>query len=151
MSKSSLSAYRISAIEGATHLDVLLACYDALAEDIRLAGEASAIGDIAVRCRCTQHALLVLGHLRDWIPQLENATLEEALACFYEYLRNELLRLQSSAGNSDFISLAMTVCETRAIWQQKTAMALMPELAAPSAPDTGSPIAADEPRLYCSA
>ena len=35
----SVRAYRNSATEGATHIDILLACYDTLAEDLRLAGE----------------------------------------------------------------------------------------------------------------
>lgn len=151
MNKSSLSAYRISAIEGATHLDVLLACYDALAEDIRLAGEASAVGDIATRCRYTQHAILVLGHLQDWIPLLGNATLEESLAAFYEYLRKELLRLQSSVRQPEFVSLAMKVCETRAVWQQRQSVRLTAKLPAGSKPEPPPQANVDQPRLYCSA
>ena len=44
---SSVRAYRNSATEGATHIDILLACYDALAEDIRMAGNAAVKGDLA--------------------------------------------------------------------------------------------------------
>ena len=48
---ASVRAYRSSATEGATHIDILLACYDALSEDIRMAGDAAARSDIAARCR----------------------------------------------------------------------------------------------------
>jgi flagellin-specific chaperone FliS len=151
MNKSTVSAYRISAIEGATHLDVLLACYDALAEDIRLAGEASAAGDIAARCGYSQHALLVLGHLQDWIPLLEDASLQESLACFYQYLRQEILRLQSPALRSEYAPLAMRVCETRAVWQKKMSAISSPEFATAPVVAARSEIAADEPRVYFSA
>jgi flagellin-specific chaperone FliS len=151
MNKSTASAYRISAIEGATHLDVLLACYDALAEDIRLAGEASVAGDIAARCRYSQHALLVLGHLQDWITLLDDTSLQESLACFYQYLRQELLRLQSSSQRSEYAPLAMKVCETRAVWQKKMSMISSLEFATAPVVAARPEVAADEPRVYFSA
>lgn len=125
--RSSVNAYRVSNMEGATHLDVLLACYDALAEDIQLAGIAAEGGDIAARCRHSQHALLLLGHLESWIPLLENDEIEQSLRDFYVFLRKELLCLQSSIASSAFADLAMRICETRAVWQKKKQMMLSTE------------------------
>lgn len=149
--KSSLHAYRVSATEGATHLDVLLACYDALAEDIRLAGRAAAAGDIAERCRHSQHAMLLLGHLQDWVSLLESTSLAESLSSFYDYLREALLRLQASVEATEFTALAMTVCETRAMWQRKKTMMLSPEVFVASDAPSGNDVAAEGRRLYCSA
>lgn len=115
----SVRAYRSSATDGATHLDVLLACYDALAGDIRFAGESAAKGDVVGRCRHSQRGLLLLGHLESWIPLLDESDLRASLEGFYAYLRSEILRLQVSTDVDSFKNLALIVCETRAVWQSK--------------------------------
>lgn len=120
----SVRAYRDSATEGANHIDILLACYDALAEDIRLAGKSAQKGDIRARCRHSERALLLIGHLESWVSLLDDADLAAGLARFYEYLRTEVLRLQVSKEFDDFIKLAFIVCEIRATWQKKLAAEL---------------------------
>ncbi len=116
---SSLRAYRNSATEGASHIDILLACYDALAEDIRLAGEFAVKGDVVSRCRHSEHALLLIGHLESWVSLLDDPELAESLTNFYQYLRVEILRLQVNCELEKFTTLALIVCETRAVWQSK--------------------------------
>jgi len=120
----SARAYRVSATEGATHMDMLLACYDALAEDIRLAGKSAGKGDVAGRCRYSDHALLLIGHLESWVPLLDESELAASLASFYSYLRAETLRLQFCSEPDKFIDLALVVCETRAAWQKKQSVEL---------------------------
>lgn len=115
----SVRAYRSSATDGATHLDVLLACYDAVAEDIRFAGQSAAKGDLVGRCRHSQRSLLLIGHLESWIPLLDDSDLRVSLEGFYGYLRSEILRLQVSTDVESFKKLALIVCETRAVWQSK--------------------------------
>jgi flagellin-specific chaperone FliS len=115
----SVRAYRNSVTEGATHIDILLACYDAVAEDIRLAGKFAAQGNASARCRHSERALLLIGHLESWISQLDDADLGASLAQFYQYLRAEILRLQLSSEMDKFTNLALVVCETRAVWQRK--------------------------------
>jgi flagellin-specific chaperone FliS len=116
---SSLRAYRAFATEGATHIDILLACYDALAEDIRLAGKFAVKGDVVSRCRHSERALLLIGHLESWVSLLDDHELAESLTNFYQYLRAEILRLQISSKLERFMALALVVCETRAAWQSK--------------------------------
>src|ERR1700752_3088844 len=116
---SSLRAYRASATEGATHIDILLACYDALAEDIRLAGKFAVKDDVVSRCRHSERALLLIGHLESWVSLLDDPELAESLTSFYQYLRAEILRLQISSELERFMALALVVCETRAVWQNK--------------------------------
>jgi flagellin-specific chaperone FliS len=120
----SVRAYRSSATEGATHIDILLACYDALAEDIRLAGKSAVAGNVAARCRYSEHALLLIGHLESWIPLLDDSELATNLANFYSYLRTEILRLQLCIESDRFLALALVVGETRATWQKKQNTAL---------------------------
>jgi flagellin-specific chaperone FliS len=115
----SVRAYRSSATEGATHIDILLACYDAVAEDIRLAGKFSVKGDLVSRCRHSEHALLLIGHLESWVSLLDDPDLAAGLTNFYKYLRAEILQLQTSSEFEKFMALALVVCETRAVWQNK--------------------------------
>jgi flagellin-specific chaperone FliS len=116
---SSIRAYRSSATQGATHIDALLACYDALVEDIRLAGELAAKGDVVARCRHSERAFLLIGHLESWVPLLDDPALGSSLVDFYQYLRTEILRLQISTNQENFMKIALTICETRAAWQSK--------------------------------
>jgi flagellin-specific chaperone FliS len=116
---SSLRAYRTSATEGATHIDILIACYDALAEDIRLAGKFAVKGDVVSRCRHSDRALLLIGHLESWVSLLDEPELAESLTSFYQFLRVEILRLQICSELERFMALALVVCETRAAWQNK--------------------------------
>ena len=111
--------YRSAATEGATHLGLLLATYDVLADDIRLAGDAAAKGLIEERCRLSSHATLLLGHLESWVPLLGDPVLETSLIRFYAFMRAELMRLQSETEGGAFADLALQVGETRAAWQQK--------------------------------
>lgn len=138
----SVRAYRSSATEGATQIDILLACYDTLAGDFRLAGELALMGDITGRCRHSERALLLIGHLESWVSLLDDAELATSLVRFYGYIRAELLRLQLSTELNKFIDLAFVVCETRAAWQKKQGANLTQALAAMEPPvsitDTGT-------------
>jgi len=116
---SSVRAYRSSATEGASHIDILLACYDALVEAIRMAGIAVSKGDVASRCRYSERALLLIGHMESWIPLLDDPELATSLSSFYQYLRAEVLRLQLCRELDMFVNLALEVCEIRAAWQRK--------------------------------
>ena len=126
MMRDTARSYRTSGTENATHLEILLATYDAVAEDMRLAGEAAERGDISARCRYSQHALLLAGHLESWVPLLEDETLQTSLVRFYGYLREQLLRLQATPDPGRFAELAMLVCETRAVWHQKGSQMMRP-------------------------
>lgn len=113
------NAYRAASLEHASHLDLLLASYDALAQDLRLAGLAAEQGHIAERCRLSGHALLLVGHLESWTQLLHEPVLESSLADFYTFVRGELMRSQGSPSAAHFSNLALLVCEVRAAWQGK--------------------------------
>jgi flagellin-specific chaperone FliS len=122
--------YRTLAAEGSTHVDLLIGVYDALAEELRRAAAAVAGRDIAGRCKASERALLLVGHLESWIEFLQEKSLQETLTQFYAHLRSEILRLQTATSSQPFNDLALQVSETRAAWQKK--FAAPPErLAAP--------------------
>lgn len=133
---STANAYRSASLEHASHLDLLLASYDALAQDLRLAGLAAEQGHIAERCRLSGHALLLLGHLESWTQLLQEPALESSLADFYTFLRSELMRSQASPSAEHFSSLALLVCEVRAAWQGKGSKAAAMKDAIPTTAPT---------------
>lgn len=117
----SVRAYRTSTMEGASHIDVILACYDALSESILLAAGAAARSDLEARCRYSEHAFILLGHLQSWIDLLDDFALRDGLVRFYCYVREEMLCLQAKTEEKAYRNLAMKVCETRAAWQERQA------------------------------
>lgn len=116
---STARQYHAATLEGATHLGLLLATYDVLAEHIRLAGKAAEAKQIEERCRLSDKANVLIGHLESWVPLLSEPALEASLTSFYTFLRGDLLRLQQTSDKRDFEDLALTICEMRAVWQQK--------------------------------
>ena len=150
----SAAAYRTASASGATHIGLLLLVYDALASDLQRAAEALAQRDIAARCRHSNHASLLLGHLEQWCTLLDDATLATSLKSFYGHLRAQMLRLQLSGSSEEFSALAKLVAETRAVWQLKEQQVNQKRLAsteATPASDTSGLADGHEPTLRWSA
>ena len=111
--------YRKTAAEGASGFGLLIALYDTLAGDLRRAAEAERDNDIAGRCREVNHALLVIGHLEEWIDRGgSGGQLADQLVVFYASLRRELLEAQVRR-SAQLLELQMArVLELREMWQQ---------------------------------
>ena len=123
MNTRSETLYRHAAAEGATYIGLVLVVYDALAEDLRRAGEAVNRNDIAARCNASNHALLLLGHLESWTGSIDDPTLQSSLTQFYAYVRAQTLTIQAQPQAERFHELARLIGETRAAWQQKETLA----------------------------
>ena len=113
------SAYRSAAAEGASQIGLLIIAYDALARELSRAGQAVQRQDIAARCKHSNLALTLLGHLESWTGYLEDTALAASLNQFYAVVRARTLQLQSQGSSDDFDALAKLVVDTRAAWQQK--------------------------------
>lgn len=112
-------AYRTAAANGATHIGLLLLAYDVLIVDMRKAMDACVQNDIAARCKASNHALNLIGHLEGWITYLDDKVLADSLTHFYAMLRQEILHAQRANVAERFQALAVIVGETRVVWQQK--------------------------------
>ena len=113
------SGYRNAAAEGATQIGLLIIAYDALAREFSRAGDAVRRNDIVARCKHSNLALTLLGHLENWNGYLEDSSLETSLQQFYGVLRGRTLQLQAQGSSEEFDALAKIVVDTRAAWQQK--------------------------------
>lgn len=117
----SANLYRIAALENSTHLDLIIGVYDAIAEDLHRCAEAVSASDISKRCKASDRAMRLLGHLESWLELLSERPLQDSLAQFYAFLRSEILRLQATTEPESFRNLAFRVSETRAAWQKRFA------------------------------
>ena len=111
-------AYRRTAAEAASGLGLLISLFDTLAGDLRRATLAQRDGDIEQRCREVRHALLVIGHLENWVDQGTGGVLAQELTSFYSSLRRKLI--EAEAGNSSEVleRQMFRVLELREHWQQ---------------------------------
>lgn len=114
---NSESAYRQAAANGATQIGLVLIAYDALAADLFRAGEAVHQGDIAGRCRHSNHGLLLLGHLETWVNFADSEAVASSLRQFYTFLRSSTLALQQNGRPEEFGELAKLVAETSVAWR----------------------------------
>ena len=117
MNKTDL-AYRTSAAAGAGGFGLLIALYDTLAGDLRRAAEAQRAYDIERRSRDASHALLVTGHLENWLARGTAGGLGRKLAAFYAKLRHDILEAQIQQ-SADLLEEQMRiVLRIRALWQE---------------------------------
>ncbi|SEF63455.1 flagellar biosynthetic protein FliS [Bryocella elongata] len=115
------NSYRQSAIAGATPIGLVIALYDKLASDLRLAVEAMRQEDIEARCIALNHATLVLGQLQDWVNLESGDPLAMSLANFYQIIRARMLEASLKKSASLLEAQIELVLQVRGAWQQRDA------------------------------
>lgn len=110
--------YRKAATEGASGFGLLVGLFDTLAGDLRRAAEAQRARDIEKRCKEGNHALLVIGHLEDWVNHGEGGELALQLIAFYASLRQKLVFAQAENKPEILEEQMRLVLKMREAWQQ---------------------------------
>ena len=75
--------------------------------------------DIERRCREVHHALLVIGHLEDWVIGTEGVLSQELIA-FYSSLRRKVIEAEASNSSEILERQMFRVLELRGHWQHRT-------------------------------
>ena len=119
MNQRNTLAYQMAAADGATHAGMVVLVYDGIAKDLIHAARAIRENSIERRCAASEHALLLIGNLEQWIEAMDDPQLAEALRGFYAMLRTRIVQMQAIAEASGFEDLAQLVFDTRAAWQAK--------------------------------
>lgn len=114
-------SYRQSSISGATPIGLVIALYDKLASDLRMAVEAMREDDIEARCTALNHATLVLGQLQDWVNVDAADPLSRSLVDFYQILRSRMLEASLKKSPELLEAQIELVLQVRSAWQQKDA------------------------------
>lgn len=110
--------YRRTAAEGTNGFGVLIALYDTLAGDLRRAAESEQLNDIEKRNLEVNHALLVVGHLEDWVARGSDGELSQQLVAFYASLRRKLIEAQATRSAQVLEQQMALVLDLRELWQK---------------------------------
>ena len=111
-------AYRKTAVQGSSGFGLLIAIFDALAEDLRRAAQAERNNDIEKRCRAANHAVLIIGFLEDRLLHGEGGPLADQLGAFYHALRRKLLQAQIERSAEKLEELMTAVLKIRETWHK---------------------------------
>lgn len=127
MNQRNTLAYQMAAADGATHAGMVVLVYDGIAKDLIHAARAVRENSIERRCAASEHALLLIGHLEQWIEAMDDPHLAEALRGFYAMVRTRIVQMQAIAEAAGFEDLAQLVFDTRAAWQAKEQTSRTPD------------------------
>jgi flagellar protein FliS len=119
-------SYRISAIQGASPIGLIIVLFDTLAGDLRRAAAALRRNDIEERCRQLNHAALVLGQLDDWVDRANGGETAEKLIAFYAYLRRQMMQATVTRSVEILDASIATILDVRTAWQLLDARTLEP-------------------------
>jgi len=111
-------SYRLSAIQGASAIGLIVVLLDTLADDLRRAAVALRRNDIEDRCRQLNHAALVLGQLENWVDRMNGGESALLLNAFYAHVRTQMMQA-SVARSAEVLEAAIdTIINVRTAWQQ---------------------------------
>lgn len=117
MSTTEMS-YKLSAIQGASSIGLMVVLFDTLAGDLRRAGAALNQGDIETRCKELNHATLVLGQLDSWVDLEKGGESARNLAGFYAYLRAKMMEAAVSKSAKPLEVPIEMILKVRTAWHQ---------------------------------
>jgi flagellar protein FliS len=111
-------SYRISAIQGASPIGLIIVLFDTLAGDLNRAAAALRRNDIEERCRRLNHAALVLGLLDNWVDRTSGGEAAGTLIAFYAYIREQMMHAAVTRSAEVLEASIATIMNVRAAWQQ---------------------------------
>jgi flagellar secretion chaperone FliS len=115
-SHESASAYHQSTGFGATAVGQIIALYDTVLRDLRLASAAIESGEIEQRVKSSNHALIVIGELQSVLDFERGGTSARILNSFYTVSRVMLTEASILSSREKFKELITMFARLRAAW-----------------------------------
>ncbi len=112
------SVYREIDIQSATPLQLVVALYDAILQDIRGAMAAQKHNDIEERTSQVKHCLLVVAQLQSRLDFENGGEVAKNLDRFYSMIRGKLLEASIKASADAFGAIADMVAPIRSAWNE---------------------------------
>jgi flagellar protein FliS len=112
------SVYREIDIQSATPLQLVVALYDAILQDIRGAMAAQKHNDIEERSTQVKHCLLVVAQLQSRLDFENGGEVAKNLDRFYSMVRGKLLEASIKASADAFGAIADMVVPIRSAWNE---------------------------------
>ena len=119
------SVYREIEIQGATPLQLVVALYDAILQDLRAAMAAQKHNDVEERTAQVKHCLLTVAQLQGRLDFEHGGEVAENLDRFYSLVRGKLLEASIKASADGFAALAEMVATVRSAWNEAATEQLM--------------------------
>jgi flagellar protein FliS len=143
------SVYREIDIQGATPLQLVVALYDAILQDIRGAIAAQKHNDIEERTAQVKHCLLVVAQLQGRLDFERGGEVAKNLDRFYSAVRGKLLEASIKASADAFGAIADMVVTVRSAWNEAATEQLRQQRReADGTPDAILPPPADEIAIH---
>ncbi len=101
------NTYRQGTARGASSVGLVGLLYEQMVNDLRGAMRAIEQGNIELRTRQINHAILVLGYLQAALTEFSNRAVADQLDTFYTQIRVHLVRAQATA-SQDLLSRQIT-------------------------------------------
>jgi flagellar protein FliS len=127
------SAYRQTAVGGASAVQQVILLYERMVEDLRRAAQAIDERDIAGRTNAINHALLILGNLQATLNFEAGGDVARNLAHFYNLSRQKILEAQAQASKEILNEQISLLLGLRDAWTEVERANAMPA-ALPSEP-----------------
>jgi len=112
------SVYREIDIQSATPLQIVVALYDAILQDIRGAMAAQKHNDIEERSAQVKHCLLAVAQLQSRLDLEKGGEVAKNLDRFYSTVRGKLLEASIKASADAFAAIADMVMPIRSAWNE---------------------------------
>jgi flagellar protein FliS len=117
MSTTEMS-YKLSAIEGASSIGLMVVLFDTLVGDFRRAVAALNDNNIEARCKEFNHAALVIGQLDSWVDLDKGGESARNLAGFYAYLRAKMIEAAASKSAKPLEAPIEMILQVRTAWHK---------------------------------
>jgi flagellar secretion chaperone FliS len=108
--------YRENAVRGASRVGLVVLLYEQMIEDLRCAAKALDEGQIELRTRSINHAILVIGNLQSTLDFEQGGAVARNLDHFYNVLRSKLVEAQALASKQLLESQIKELLSLRDAW-----------------------------------
>jgi flagellar protein FliS len=112
------SVYREIDLQSATPLQIVVALYDAILQDLRGAIAAQKHNDIEERTAQVKHCLLTVTQLQGRLDFERGGEVAKNLDRFYSMIRGKLLEASIKASDDAFAAIAEMVMTVRSAWNE---------------------------------
>jgi flagellar protein FliS len=110
------TAYRENDVRGATAVRLVVLLYEQIIQDLTQAAQSFEQGDIELRTKRINHAILVIGHLQSPLDFTNGGKVAQDLDNFYNVLRQNLLQVQFHPSKTVFRQPITDLLAVREAW-----------------------------------
>jgi flagellar protein FliS len=117
MSYDAARNYRVQAAEFASPVGVIVQAYDQITRALNQAARALESGDIELKTREVDRALMITTHLEDMLDHEAGPEVANKLAVFYETMRYQMVKASAQTSGDSLREVGTYFTTMRETWQ----------------------------------